>query len=232
MSLDNANNKRRDTTSDPERETTAGIDASEGQPVAGVAGDDGVVDDNLGEVREDGVDESTTREELEYRLADLEGQVEQLRDQLLRRQAELINYRKRVERERGELSKLAQAGVVEKLLPVIDDFERAVDADADDVEAYRAGVELILKSLQNLLSDMRVERVEPLQEDFDPELHEAMARVETDEIPEGRVVEVYLPGYRMRDRLLRPARVAVAARPSDAVSASDASTGDSSESDA
>jgi molecular chaperone GrpE len=231
MSLDTSKSKKQKSASEPEKESVTGVDEIEDQSVPGTAGSDAAVDGALVEVSGGGIDESTTREDLEYRIADLEGQVEQLRDQLLRRQAELINYRRRVERERGELSKVAQAGVVEKILPVIDDFERAVVADADDVEAYRAGVELILKSLQNLLSGIGVERLEPLHEDFDPEVHEAMARVETAEIPDGWVAEVYLPGYRMGDRLLRPARVAVAARPREDVPETEGASGDSSESD-
>lgn len=175
--------------------------------------------------------ETSTREDLEYQLADLEGQVEQLRDQLLRRQAELINFRKRVERERAELGVVAQAGVIEKLLPVIDDFERAVVTDTEDAQAYRQGVELILRSMESLLTGMGVERLEPLGEEFDPEFHEAIARVETEEFPEGSVVDVFLPGYRVRDRLLRPARVAVAASPPGDSGQDDGNAGESSEDD-
>ena len=126
---------------------------------------------------------------------------------------------------------MAQAGVLEKLLPVVDDFERALVADAEDAKAYRQGVELILGSMESVLTGMGVERLEPLGEDFDPEFHEAIARVETEDFAEGQVVDVFLPGYRVRDRLLRPARVAVAARPPEDTSKADSDSDESSEID-
>jgi len=212
MSLDTSDSKR--STAAPEEQNAA----------AGV-------EDEMPEVSENEEGEPATQEDLEYQLADLEGQVEHLRDQLLRRQAELSNFRKRVERERVELGAVAQAEVLEKLLPVIDDFERAVVTDAEDAKAYRQGVELILRSMESVLTGMGVERLEPLGEDFDPEFHEAIARIETEDYAEGTVVDVFLPGYRVRNRLLRPARVAVAARPRDDLGQDDEDTGESSERD-
>jgi molecular chaperone GrpE len=190
MTLDSSDIERQNAASDRDPEMGTGSEEIEQEQVPSTSGGEAMAEDH-----EDRINGSSTREELEYQIADLEGQVEQLRDQLLRRQAELVNFRKRVERERAELSTVAQAGVVERLLPVIDDFERALVVDADDVEAYRAGVELIFRSVENLLSNMRVERLEPLHEEFDPEVHEAIARVETTDAPEGSVVEVYLPAY-------------------------------------
>ena len=209
MSLDTSDSKR--STAAPE------------EPEAAAGGED-----EMPEVSENQGGEPATQEDLEYQLADLEGQVEHLRDQLLRRQAELSNFRKRVERERAELGAVAQAGVLEKLLPVIDDFERAVVTDAEDAKAYRQGVELILGSMESVLTGMGVERLEPLGEDFDPEFHEAIARIETEDHAEGTVVDVFLPGYRVKNRLLRPARVAVAARPRDDMGQDDEDTGESS----
>ncbi len=210
MSLDTSDSKR-STAAPEEQEAATGVD------------------DEMLEVNGKEGGEAATREDLEYQVADLEGQVEQLRDQLLRGKAELINFRKRVERERAELGTVAQAGVLEKLLPVIDDFERAIVTDAEDAQAYRQGVELILRSMENVLTGMGVERLEPLGEDFDPEFHEAIARIETDDLPEGQVVDVFLPGYRVRNRLLRPARVAVAARPPGDTGQDDEGAGEPSE---
>ncbi len=186
------------------------------------------VEDEMPEVSENEAGEAVTQEDLEYQLADLEGQVEHLRDQLLRRQAELINFRKRVERERAEIGAVAQAGVLEKLLPVIDDFERAVVTDAEDAKAYRQGVELILRSMESVLTGMGVERLEPLGEDFAPEFHEAIARLEAEDSAECKIAGAFLPGYRVRNRLLRPARVAVAARPRDDMGQNEEDTGESS----
>jgi molecular chaperone GrpE len=208
------------------------LDTSDSKRSVSAAGEQEAVtggEDEMLEVSEDQGGEAVAEEDLESRIADLEGEVEQLRDQLLRRQAELINFRKRAERERAELGAVAQASVLEKLLPVIDDFERALVTGTEDTQAYRQGVELILKSMENVLTGMGVQRLEPLGEDFDPEFHEAIARVETEEHSEGQVVDVFLPGYRVRDRLLRPARVAVAARPQVNAGEADSDSGESSE---
>lgn len=155
----------------------------------------------------------------------LEERIEELQDQLLRKQAELVNYRKRVERERTELSARARADLLKELLPIFDDFERAVGAEADDVESYREGVELILRSIEALMRRLEVERVSPDGEAFDPEFHEAMARLESDEVPPGHVLEVYQPGYVMGGRLVRPARVVVAVEPDEGDDGSDGSDG-------
>jgi molecular chaperone GrpE len=209
MSLDTSDSKN-STAAEEEQEAATGSE------------------DEMPERSEEQAVEAVTEEDLEYQIADLEGQVMQLRDQLLRRQAELVNFRKRVEREKAELGTVAQAGVLEKLLPVIDDFERALVTDPEDAQAYRQGVELILRSMESVLTGMGVERLEPLGEEFDPEFHEAIARVETKDYAEGQVVDVFLPGYRVRDRLLRPARVAVAAQPREDIEAGE-NSGEASE---
>lgn len=144
------------------------------------------------------------------RIRELEARIEETHDQLLRKQAELINYRKRVERERTETSVRARTELLRELLPIFDDLERAVSVESDDVESYRQGVELILRSIEALMDRLDVERIFPEGEPFDPEYHEAMARVESDDVAEGHVLEVYQPGWVMGDRLVRPARVVVA----------------------
>lgn len=143
----------------------------------------------------------------------LRGEIAALREQLVRKQADLVNFRRRTERERQERLEAERVAVVRELLPVIDDFERAVAAEPVDLEAYREGVELILRSLQETLGRIGVERMEPVGEPFDPHLHEAVDRHETGDIPEGHVAAIYKPGYRLGDRLVRAAMVAVAAPP-------------------
>ena len=151
-----------------------------------------------------------TPDELEIRLETIEAEKERLQDQLLRAQAELVNYRRRVRKERVELTTVAQAELLAKLLPVIDDFERAAESKGESAEAYQEGMKLILRSVQSLLSSLGVERVEPSGEPFDPRYHEAIGRHETDEVPDGHVVEVYQAGYKLRDKLIRAAVVVVA----------------------
>ncbi|HJO04064.1 MAG TPA: nucleotide exchange factor GrpE [Acidobacteriota bacterium] len=142
----------------------------------------------------------------------LEAEVAELKDQLLRQQAEMANYRRRTQQERDERAVEGRIDVIQQLLPVLDDFERAIDADAD-ADGYREGVELILKSLRDLLVSLGVSRLDPHGEEFDPTLHDAVQQLPTDEVPEGRVASVYKPGYQLGERLLRPATVVVARQP-------------------
>ncbi len=139
----------------------------------------------------------------------LEQEVASLRDQLLRQQAEMANFRRRTQQEGGERAEGGRIEVIQRLLPVLDDFERAIDADPE-AEGYREGVELILKSLRDLLASFGVTRLDPQGEEFDPTQHDAMQQLPTDEVAAGRVASVYKPGYRVGERLLRPAMVAVA----------------------
>lgn len=162
----------------------------------------------------DGEESALTADELEQEIAELE-------DRLLRKQADLINYRRRIKRERAEQTARVRGDVLRDLLPVLDDFERALEGEYDDVEGYREGVELILRSLEDLLQTYDVERLEPVGEGFDPSLHEAVERRTTGDVEAGCVVDVYQAGYRMGDRLLRPARVAVAVSPEEDGESSD-----------
>jgi molecular chaperone GrpE len=132
-------------------------------------------------------------------------------DRLLRITAEFDNYRKRNERERREMVERAAAGLIEELLPIVDDFERALRADAGpDAESYREGVALILRQLRDLLARRGVTPVEALGADFDPHLHQAVAYEPSPGHRDGEVIEELRRGYRMGDRLLRPAMVKVA----------------------
>lgn len=133
------------------------------------------------------------------------------KDLLLRGTAEFDNYRKRVERERRETIEQANADLIRDLLPLMDDLERATGADAGDhVEAYRKGVALIGKRFADLLAARGVTPVDPLGAGFDPHEHEAVLREAHEGVPEGQVVEVLSRGYKLKDRLLRPAVVKVA----------------------
>ncbi len=145
-------------------------------------------------------------------------EIEQLRrerdenyDRLLRKTAEFENYRRRVEKERRELVQYAAADLLEALLPIIDDFERALQADAAaDPDAYRRGVELIYKQLQDLLARRGVTPIEAAGKDFDPRIHQAITHEESPGRREGEVLEEVRRGYMHGDRLLRPAMVKVA----------------------
>jgi molecular chaperone GrpE len=132
-------------------------------------------------------------------------------DRLLRQAAEFDNYRKRTERERREMAQLVAGDLLEALLPVVDDFERALQVEAGpDAAAYRKGVELIYKQLQDLLAKRGVTPVEAVGKPFDPQFHQAITYEPSPGCAEGEVLEVVRRGYMLGDRLLRPAMVKVA----------------------
>jgi molecular chaperone GrpE len=147
----------------------------------------------------------------------LSSDLDDLRQTLLRRQADFDNYRKRIERERAEDHKRATARVVEGLIPVVDGFEHALAAHKEaEYESYRKGFEIIYKQLLENLGKLGVLRVDPVGQPFDPHLHQAMDRVETTEVADGTILEVFQPGYAFHGRVLRPAMVRVAVHPSGA----------------
>ena len=131
-------------------------------------------------------------------------------DRLLRKTAEFDNYRKRIERERQQVTEAAAADLIDELLPLIDDMERALKADAESGDAYRRGVELIHKQMMDLLRKRGVRPIDALGADFDPHYHQAVAYEPAGGRREGEVIEEFRRGYRLGDRLLRPAMVKVA----------------------
>ena len=150
-------------------------------------------------------------------MAKLSADLEELRQTLLRRQADFDNYRKRIEKERFEDSKRATARVIEGLIPVLDGFEHALAAHREaEYENYRKGFELIYKQLVDNMTKLGVERIDPLGKSFDPHLHQAVDRAETSEHKDGTILQVFQPGYVFHGRVLRPAMVRVAVHPSPA----------------
>lgn len=147
------------------------------------------------------------------KIARFEAELEELRQTLIRRQADFENYRKRIDRERREERDRAVAHLAESLLPVLDNFERALAAHQDPAyENYRRGFAMIYRQLADMLAQQGIARMEdPTGKPFDPLLHHAVERVETDEYPEGTVIGEAQAGYKFRDRVLRPAQVRVAA---------------------
>jgi molecular chaperone GrpE len=132
-------------------------------------------------------------------------------DRLLRLTAEFDNYRKRIERERRETSERATASLLEDLLPIVDDFERALSAEAGPgAESYRKGVEIIYKQLADLLTRRGVTVLDVVGADFDPHVHQAVAHEPSPGARDGEILEEMRRGYKLGDRLLRPAMVKVA----------------------
>jgi molecular chaperone GrpE len=141
----------------------------------------------------------------------LQRSVDDLQDRLLRKSAEFDNYRKRVDRERREQAEWAAADVLTDVLSVLDDFDRALSAEAPpEAKSYLAGFELIHRQLGELLRKRGVTPIETLGTDFDPHLHQAVAYDEVAGAREGEVIGELRKGYKLGDRLLRPAMVRVA----------------------
>ena len=134
---------------------------------------------------------------------------DQLLDRMARIQAEFDNARKRAEREKVEFRDIATGKVVEQFLPVIDNFQLALNATGD-AEQLRSGVALIVKQMEETLQKMQVNAIPAVGEPFDPHVHEALGSVEREDIPDQHIAEEIRRGYRLRDRLLRPALVRVA----------------------
>jgi molecular chaperone GrpE len=137
---------------------------------------------------------------------------DQLVDRLARLQAEFENARKRAERERVEFRDYAVGNVVEQFLPVIDNFELALKATGS-ADQLRSGVELIVKQMEEILRQLQVQQVQTVGVQFDPRQHEALGTVERDDLPDQHVAEEIRRGYKLRERLLRPALVRVASNP-------------------
>ena len=152
-------------------------------------------------------------EELKQRAA----KAEENWDRLVRTTADFDNYKKRAAREKQEAIKFANESLLEKLIPVLDTFDMALAAtqngDAKTVQSLQAGIAMVHQQLRNALKDAGLEEVEAAGKAFDPNLHEAVAQKETTEIPEGQVVQQMRKGYKLRERLLRPASVVVAKPP-------------------
>ncbi|MDY6764662.1 MAG: nucleotide exchange factor GrpE [Halobacteria archaeon] len=134
-----------------------------------------------------------------------EEEIEDLESRLKRVQADFQNYKKRSEKEKEKFAKYATADLISELLEVKDNLERALESEGD----IRDGVEMTLRTLDEILEDEGVERIDT-EGEFDPEKHEAMMQVESDEHDEGEVVDVYEPGYSMNGRVIRTAKVTVA----------------------
>ena len=146
---------------------------------------------------------------LNAELEQVRAEKDQLLDRLARLQAEFDNTRRREVKERQDLRDYAVQNAVEPFLGVMDNFQLALKADGTK-EQLRAGVELILKQMEEALRGLNVQAVESVGAQFDPRVHEALGSIETTEFPDHQVLEEIRRGYKIRDKLLRPAMVKIA----------------------
>jgi molecular chaperone GrpE len=145
-------------------------------------------------------------------FAELKAERDQLLDRLARLQAEFDNARKRQEREKQEFRDYATGSVVEQFLPVLDNFALALNSTGS-AEQLRTGVELIVKQMDETLRQLQVVAIPTVGQQFDPRVHEALGSVERDDLPDHSVAEEIRKGYRIRERLLRPAMVRIVSNP-------------------
>ena len=146
-------------------------------------------------------------------LTEAQEAIAELNERIVRLTADFDNFRKRAQREKDEARQFANQGLLEKLLPVLDNFEMALTAVKDADPSVRDGVRMILDQLLGVLKESGVEPVDAMGQPFDPNLHEALSQEETTEVEEGTVVQQVQRGYKLNDRLVRPARVVVAKAP-------------------
>lgn len=175
--------------------------------------------ENPAQLIEDAEPEDRTVSETQQKAEDLEKEKADLYDRLLRKQAELENYRKRVEKEKGEIRQRARSAVVTEFLSVLDSTERGLrhlqqlEEGTAEVEQYRQGLELIYKQVRAIFDSLGVKEIPTKGEQFNPRMHEAVQRQESHEHRDSEVLEEIRKGYTLNDQLLRPAQVKVAVRP-------------------
>lgn len=165
----------------------------------------------------DGLPEQLTPDQIE----DLKTRASRADDnwqKLLRATADLENYKKRALRERDDAVKFANESLMKRLIPVMDNFEMALAAvnqsgGAANAQSLQTGVAMILQQLRSALTDSGLEEVDATGKTFDPNLHEAVAQQESADVPEGNVLQQMRKGYKLRERLIRPASVVVAKKP-------------------
>lgn len=150
---------------------------------------------------------------LEQEMTGLQEQIASMQDKYLRLVAEFDNFRKRTVKEKAEIIRNGSAGVITDILPVIDDMERAIanSSESGDFSALKEGVELIYSKLMHILEQKGLQKISPKDEPFDTDFHEAIAMIPSpDEKSKGMVVDCVIDGYRLNDKVLRHAKVAVA----------------------
>ncbi|MCA0986102.1 nucleotide exchange factor GrpE [Guptibacillus algicola] len=169
--------------------------------------------ENLEQEVEEGQDSEVIEPEMneETELESLQKQVDELENKYLRTQAEYDNFRRRTREERSADAKYRSQKLAEELLPAIDNFERAlaVQSDHEEVNSLLTGMEMVYRQLKDALVKEGIEEVGSQGEEFNPHLHQAVMQVESDEYDSDVIVEVLQKGYKLNDRVLRPAMVKV-----------------------
>ena len=167
------------------------------------------------EIKEEKKAEETKEHKKEHKkdkkYEELQNEVNTLKDKNMRIAAEMVNTLRRKDEETNRLLKYSNESLITELLPVIDNFERAlnVDATSTDVESYQKGMTMIYNSLKNILEKFEVKEIEAIDKEFDPSYHQAVMQEEKEGTKENIVIEVLQKGYTYKDKVIRPAMVKV-----------------------
>lgn len=168
--------------------------------------------DQVEEATEEKMEETPEVSEEESKIEELTAKVSELNDRYLRLTAEYDNYRKRTLKERMELTKSAGEGLLKGLLPVVDDFDRAIShlGEASDLKAVKEGIDLIYNKFQEFLKQNGVNEIDAKEKDFDTDLHEAITKIPVEEESmKGKVIDCVEKGYMLNDKVMRFAKVVV-----------------------
>ena len=147
---------------------------------------------------------------VEDKAAALEAELKEKSDRILRLQADFENFRRRTAKEKEELAAVITQNILGDLLPLLDNFERAMAVEQTDGEAFQKGVEMIFTQLREVLDKHGLQRIEAEGQTFDPNFHQAVMRVEDSDAPDGTITQVLQKGYQAKGRVIRPAMVQVA----------------------
>ena len=176
-------------------------------------------------VSEVSIDENGTEEEddlveldpvkiLEKDLLDVKNELTEQKDKFVRLQAETDNFRKRLSREKEEFSQYANERLFKELLPIFDNFERALEDPSSDIKSFKEGLEMILKQFSSFLEKENVEPIEAIGKKFNPMIHEVLTSEESSENEENTIISQFVKGYTINNRVIRPSQVVISKKPS------------------
>lgn len=149
--------------------------------------------------------------DLQAELEKLTAEVKEKSDKALRLQADFENFRRRTSKEKDELAAVVTQGVMKDMLPLLDNFERAMAAETTDMEAFQKGVEMIFTQFQEVLKKNGLEHIETEGKKFDPNFHQAVMRVQNDKLEDDDIAQELQKGYMVKGRVIRPSMVQVVA---------------------
>ena len=156
-------------------------------------------------------------EVLEKDLQETKDELDEQKDKFIRLQAETDNFRKRLSREKEEFSQYANERLFKELIPIFDNFERALEDPSNEIKSLKEGLDMILKQFSTFLEKEKVEPIKAIGEKFNPEFHEALTSEESNNHEEDTIISQFVKGYTINNRVLRPSQVIIAKKPVVAV---------------